>query len=77
MYPEPPPNPDISETAEEGVSLRLVDAELADEFEDYLSEQCFVLFNLAFDENGVIFHFGQASERSKVLALYERFLRQN
>lgn len=77
MYPDPLPNPEISETAEKGVALRLIDAELADEFEDYLSEQCFVLFNLAFDENGVIFYFGQASEQSKVLALFDKFLHQN
>ena len=77
MYPDPRQHPEISETAEHGVALRLNDAELADEFEDYLSEQCFVLFNLAHDESGVIFYFGQASERSKVLALFEKFLCQN
>ena len=69
--------PAIAETAEYGVTLRLSDTQLADEFDDYLAEQCYVLFNQAFDENGVIFYFGQASERSKVLALFEEFLRQN
>ena len=77
MYPDPVPHLEISETVEQGVILRLADAELADKFEDYLSEQCFVLFNLAFDGNSAIFHFGQASERSKVLALFEKFLRQS
>lgn len=69
--------PVITETAEYGVALRLIDTELADEFDDYLSEQVYVLFNIAYDENGVIFYFGLASERSKVLALFEGFLRQN
>lgn len=59
------------------MALRFTDDELADRSEDYLSEQCFVLFNVAFDENGVTFYFGQASEQSKVLALFEKFLRQN
>jgi hypothetical protein len=77
MYPDPPTHPEIFETAEQGVALRFNDAELADKFEDYLSEQCFVFFNLAFDENGVIFYFGQASERSSVLSLFEQFVRQN
>ena len=77
MYPDTPPHPKVSETAEQGVALRFTDDELADRFEDYLSEQCFVLFKVAFDENGVTFYFGQASEQSKVLALFEKFLRQN
>jgi len=71
------PHPAISETVEQGGVLRLTDDELADKFEGYLSEQCFVLFNLAFVGNSAIFHFGQASERSKVLALFEKFIRQN
>jgi spermidine synthase len=77
MYPDPRQHPEISETAEYGVALRLKDAVLADEFDDYLSEECFVLFTLARHENSFIFYFGQASERSKVLAVFEKFLSQN
>jgi len=49
---------------------------LADQFEDFLTERCFVLFNTKFDEARVSIYFGQASSIENVRELYERFLRE-
>jgi hypothetical protein len=65
---------EISETAEFGVALLCKDAEIADQFEDFLTEKCFVLFNLRSQDGAVSFYFGQASTQEKVRELYARFL---
>ena len=64
---------DILETPEYGTTLRCRDLELADMFEDFLTEHCFVLFKIKLDTQEALFFFGQASTPSKVRALYERF----
>lgn len=63
----------IGEEPKYGVVLRFTDAELADQFEDFLSEKNFVLFNTKFEEAEVLFYFGQASSRDAVERLIERF----
>lgn len=65
---------EISETAEFGVILQCNDAETADQFEDFLTERCFVLFNIRQQGEGILFYFGQASSHEKVRELYARFL---
>ena len=47
--------------------------ELADEFEDFLTEKCFVLFTTKMEPGLVTFYFGQASAPSKVQELFNRF----
>jgi hypothetical protein len=56
-----------------GVVLRCTDAELADLFEDFLSEKTFVLFKTKFQEAEVLFYFGEASSLDAVRRLVERF----
>lgn len=63
----------ISETAEQGVAVTLDDDELADEFDDFLAEHCYVLFDVKFEEPGMTFFFGQASSVAKVESLLEKF----
>ena len=65
---------EILDTPEYGIILKCLDLELADEFDDYLSENCFVLFNLKFDPKDVSFIFGQASSELKVRELFEKFI---
>ena len=65
---------EIGETAEFGVTLQCNDAEIADQFEDFLTEKCFVLFNLKPQGEKISFYFGQASTQEKVGELYARFL---
>jgi len=65
---------DILESSEYGAILKCRDLELADEFEDFLSETCFVLFQTKFDAGEVLFYFGQASSAVRVRELYERFI---
>lgn len=65
---------EIGETAEFGVTLQCKDAEIADQFEDFLTEKCFVLFNLRPQGEEISFYFGQASTQEKVRELYARFL---
>jgi hypothetical protein len=64
---------DIFETPEHGVVLLCRNLEMADQFEDFLTEHCFVLFNISLNNSEVSFFFGQASALSKVHGLYERF----
>ena len=63
----------IVETSEYGAVLTWRDLDVADKFEDYLTEQCFVLFNVKFAADEVSFFFGQASALSKVQDLYDGF----
>ncbi len=51
----------IEEHAKYGVVLRCQDAETADQFEDFLSEDNFVLFKTKFEGAEVLFYFGLAS----------------
>jgi hypothetical protein len=63
----------VDEEPAYGVVLRCTDAELADLFEDFLSEKNFVLFNTKFQETEVLFYFGQASSLDAVRRLVDRF----
>ncbi|NDP59181.1 MAG: hypothetical protein GZ090_07480 [Oxalobacteraceae bacterium] len=67
---------EIIETAEFGTVLKCSDLEAADEFEDFLTEQCFVPFKVALQAQEISFFFGQASTTEKVREVYERFSRQ-
>ncbi len=67
-------NIEITETEELGVILHCADVELAESLEDYLTERCFVLFNIRPQGTTVSFYFGQASSPGKVRQLFERFL---
>ena len=64
---------EIIETPEYGVILSVDDTELADKFDDYLTEKCFVLFNIKVEGAKTLFYFGQASTSSKVQELYASF----
>lgn len=68
---------EMSETPEFGVILQCEDAETADQFEDFLTERCFVLFNIRPEGGGISFCFGQASTQEKVRELFARFLKQH
>lgn len=56
-----------------GVVLRCTDAELADQFEDFLSEKNFVFFSTKFQEAEALFYFGQAGSLDAVRSLVARF----
>jgi hypothetical protein len=59
--------------SEQGVVLSCSNVELLDLFEDFLTEECFVLFSVRFEPEPALL-FGQASSVAKVEALYERFI---
>jgi hypothetical protein len=67
---------EIVESPEFGPILKCRDADVADQFEDFLTEKCFVLFKIKFDPEEVSFLFGQTSSVSRVRELYERFQRE-
>jgi len=64
----------IYETKKYGVVLRVDDMEVADEFEDFLTEKHYVLFEVGFEEKSELFYFGQSSCVEKVKELVEKFL---
>lgn len=61
--------------SEYGVVLSSADAELIDLLDDFLTEECFVSFDVRFEAEKSSLFFGEASSVSKVEALYERFLK--
>jgi len=65
---------EISETKEHGGVLRINDAELADEFDDFVNQDCYVFTELKFEADCVYFYFGQASCIEKIRDLVERFV---
>lgn len=65
---------DAVDDTEYGVVLKFRDIEAADQFDDFLSESCFVLFQTKFEKDEVSFYFGQASSVDKVKELYGRFI---
>ena len=67
-------NIEIIEDPKYGVILNCRDLELADRFEDFLTEKCFALFQIKFESNEVSFFFSQASSISKVKELFDRFM---
>lgn len=67
----------LSENSEEGVVLECSDVELADEFDDYISIDRYVLYNLKLDDKTTFFYFGQASCIEKVKTILQDFLRRN
>ena len=67
----------ITESEETGITVIVRDFELADEFEDYLMEQQFVLFNIKENKSSFEFLFGQAASLDKVEQLIQKFLDAN
>ncbi len=63
----------ISESKEHGITLRIDDIEIADEFDDFLNENCYVLTQMKLASDYVDFYFGQASCIEKVTELVQRF----
>lgn len=63
----------ISESKEYGIILTIFDTEQADEFDDYLNENCYVFSELSFKSDRVNFYFGQVSCVEAVRDLVMKF----
>jgi len=64
---------EVSENEEHGAVLKINDVELADEFDDFLNESCFVFSSIKHESDCVYFYFGQAGWVKKVRELLEQF----
>ncbi len=53
--------------------MEIRDIEIADEFEDFLNEDNYVLSDLKFEADYVEFFFGQVSSADKVREIVEKF----
>lgn len=67
-------NVQIIEDPEYGVILVCQDLELADQFEDFLTEKHSVLFHINFEPNQVSFFFDKTNTTSKVKELFNNFI---
>lgn len=67
---------EITESIEHGVILSIHDIELADEFDDFVNEECYVFSDIKFESNNVHFYFGQASSIEKVGLLVKSFVQK-
>ncbi len=65
---------EIFESQEYGTVLTCASPELADQLEDYLTECCFVFFNIKIVLAVVSFFFGEASNPINVRLLFDRFM---
>lgn len=70
----PNSNVQIIEDPEYGVILVCQNLELADQFEDFLTEKHSVLFHIKFERNQVSFFFGKTNTTSKVKELFNQFM---
>lgn len=67
-------NVKIIEDPEYGVILVCQDFELADQFEDFLTEKHSVLFHIKFEPHQVSFFFGKTNNTSVVKKLFNQFM---
>ncbi|MFL1486487.1 hypothetical protein ACJOX4_00900 [Acinetobacter baumannii] len=67
-------NVKIIEDPEYGVILVCQDLELADQFEDFLTEKDSMLFHIKFEPNQVSFFFSKTNTTSKVKELFNQFM---
>ncbi|MDH2504602.1 hypothetical protein QDR22_02590 [Acinetobacter baumannii] len=67
-------NVKIIEDPEYGVILVCQDLELADQFEDFLTEKDSMLFHIKFEPNQVSFFFCKTNTTSKVKELFNQFM---
>ena len=67
-------NVQIMEDPEYGVILVCQDLELADQFEDFLTEKHSVLFHIKLETNQVSFFFGKTNTASEVKELFNQFM---
>ena len=68
---------EISETKEHGGILKFNDAELADKFDDFVNEDCYVFTEIKFEAECVCFYFGQAACIEKIKDLVNRFINKS
>jgi len=64
---------EASENEKYGAVLKISDVELADEFDDFLNESCYVFSDIRLESDCVYFYFGQAGCIEKIRDLLERF----
>ncbi|BBQ49251.1 hypothetical protein [Acinetobacter pittii] len=64
----------IIEDPEYGVILVCQDLELADQFEDFLTEKDSMLFHIKFEPNQVSFFFGKTISTSNAKELFKQFM---
>ena len=64
---------EIQETIEQGLFLRIYDSEVADAFDDFLSEECYVLSEIKFEKSFAVFYFGVLGSKEKLQNLIEAF----
>ena len=67
-------NVQIMEDPEYGVILVCRNLELADQFEDFLTEKHSVLFHIKLETNQVSFFFGKTNTASEVNELFNLFM---
>lgn len=64
---------EIHETKEFGLTLRVSDTEIADKFDDYLTEVCHVSYATKFKPSYVEFYFGQVIDSRKLNTIIGSF----
>lgn len=65
---------DVVDSPDYGVILICKDFDFADELEDFMTENCFVFFNVKFSSDDVKIYFGQASSVERVRSLCDMFI---
>lgn len=64
------------ETSDYGPFVRVLDRSLADEFDDFLTESFFILYDCKFNDESVEFLFGVAASKTKLSKIIDDFLRE-
>lgn len=67
----------IFETEEFGIVLEFHDAEIADQFDDFLVNNSYENIPFKFEEGSVLYYFGKDISIASVEALYNQFQKEN
>ena len=65
----------ISTNDKYGICIEFENTDISDEFEDFITERLYVLFDTVFSDSKTIFYFGQAGCAEEVKKIAEAFIK--
>lgn len=68
---------EVSESIDYGPVVRILDRELADSFDDYVTENFYAFYDTKFADDAVEFYFGQFASVARLKEIVDRFNAKN
>ena len=67
----------VSDSVDYGPVVRVLDRELADTFDDFVTENFYTFYDMGFKDDAVEFCFGQLASLERVKEVVDRFNAEN